>query len=150
MAEETSTNESTGKNTAFIPLTPNQEVIWVETKLYPGTPIYCMGGYLLIEGEVLPRVLRQAVNVVIDKNDALRIKIHEIDGNPYQEFLTGFPYDLEYIDFSTEKEPRQTGVEWMESARTYMFTISNFTMWSSTVGEPLFIVNLSPKPITTL
>ena len=97
----------------LIPLSSNQEVIWLEQKLYPGGPLYNIGGYLTINGPIHPGILNQAVHRVIANNDALRIKIHEKDGQAYQEFLTQLSYNLEFKDFSHQNHPHQACMHWM-------------------------------------
>ncbi len=99
----------------YVPLTPNQEVIWFEQKLFPKTPIYNIGGSLLIKGKIDPELFNKALNIVIHQNDALRIVIREKDGKPCQEFLPHLQYQTDFIDLSHKKAPRQSCLERMQT-----------------------------------
>ncbi|MCP5053621.1 MAG: amino acid adenylation domain-containing protein [bacterium] len=111
-------------NASFFPLTLNQEAIWFEQKLYPGSPMYNAGGYITIKGPVQWDRLKKAVGIVVDKNDALRIKLHEIDGKPYQEFLPPFPYSPEFKDFSPGPDPNRDCMEWMKDQLVIPFDLT--------------------------
>jgi len=88
------------QNCEYYPLTHPQRGIWYTEKLYPGTSIGVIAATLKIYGNVDYALLEKALNYVIEKNDAFRTKIVEIDGNPCQ-FITPYQYrKIELVDFS--------------------------------------------------
>ncbi len=88
------------QNYEYYPLTHPQKGIWYTEKLYPNTSIGIIAATLKIQGDVDYDLLEKAINYAIKKNDTFRIKIVEIEGNPYQ-FITPFKYQsIELVDFS--------------------------------------------------
>ncbi|MCP5047928.1 MAG: hypothetical protein GY940_12200 [bacterium] len=102
-------------NNSRLPLTLNQQSIWYEQKLYPGSPLYNTGGYIRVKGPVQLEPFNEAVGSVIAKNDALRLIFHEIDGKPFQQFLEPQAFDdcAEFKDFSGQPDPHHSCVQWM-------------------------------------
>ena len=63
-------------------LTQSQFLIWLGQKLNVDSPLYNMVHTFTINGEISPAIFRQAFQTLIDKSDALRTVIEEIDGTP--------------------------------------------------------------------
>ncbi|MFA6308744.1 MAG: amino acid adenylation domain-containing protein [Clostridia bacterium] len=82
------------------PLTQAQLAIWQTEKVYPGTGFGNIPGIVRIK-EPIDRVqLERAINLVIQNNDGMRIKINEENGLPSQ-FISKYKYEnFDYMDFS--------------------------------------------------
>lgn len=88
------------QNFEYYPLTHPQKGIWYTEKLYPGTSIGIIAATLKIHGDIDYSSLEKAINLLIKKNDAIRIRITEKDNSPYQ-YITDFKYiKLDFNDFS--------------------------------------------------
>ncbi len=95
------------------PLTSSQRDIWLDQVVHPDIPLYNIGGYLRIDGEIDRDVFKQAVVQVVNKNDSLRIVFHENDSKPVQEFCLEVPFNFPFIDFSGEENSFEKAVDWM-------------------------------------
>ena len=81
-------------------LTHPQKRVWFTEKLHPGTGMWNVSGTLKLKGRIDYEALRQAVNIFIRENDAMRLRIGVEEGNPYQ-YLSDFkPVKIDYLDFS--------------------------------------------------
>jgi amino acid adenylation domain-containing protein len=86
----------------FYPLTHPQKGIWYTEKLYQGTSIGIIAATLKIHGNINYDFLDKAINLAIEKNDALRINIVEKNGEPFQYVLPYKYRKIELIDFSND------------------------------------------------
>lgn len=83
-------------------LTHSQKGIWYTEMLYPGTSIDNIAGTLKINGEIDYKLLEKAILTFIEKNDALKFRFSEIDGEPYQ-YLSEEKYtSIDFLDFSQQ------------------------------------------------
>jgi amino acid adenylation domain-containing protein/thioester reductase-like protein len=76
------------------PLTIPQQNIWNLQQYYPGTSIANVGGMIRFASAYDYPALNRAVNLLIENNDALRLRFAEENGQPYQ-IVT--PYQPEQI-----------------------------------------------------
>ncbi len=82
------------------PLTHPQQRIWYSEKLHPGTGMWNNAGTIKVKGSLDIGLLERAVNHAIRYNEALRICITQVDGEPFQ-YVRDFEYTrLDVIDFS--------------------------------------------------
>lgn len=87
-------------NTVYYPLTNPQMGIYYTEKLYPGTSIGNVAATLKIKENLDFDILEQAINELIKNNDALRIKIREIDNEVFQ-YISQYEYKkIDLFDFS--------------------------------------------------
>ncbi len=92
------------QNCEYYPLTHPQRGIWYTEKLYPGTSIGIIAATLKIHGNVDYAILEKAVNLLIEKNDAIRFRITERDNEPYQ-YVEPYKYqNLDFVDFSNRSD----------------------------------------------
>ena len=77
-----------------------QKGIWNIEKLYPNTSICNLSGTLKIESKLDLNKLNKAFNYVIKKNDALRIRISEVNGVPKQYIVPYIYQKIDIFDFS--------------------------------------------------
>ena len=96
------------------PLTSYQKDIWLEQCLYPGKPIYNLGGYMDIKGKIDPDIFTKAIDRLIQDNDSFRIRVFEKKGEPYLKILSEIKYDVPFYDFSGREEPDKACLDWMK------------------------------------
>jgi len=88
------------------PLTSAQKSIWVADNLYPGTSQAVLSATAIIREEVDFSLMNEAVNIVIQHNDALRIRLINHNGVPMQYFADYVLRTYEILDFSYEDGER--------------------------------------------
>lgn len=84
----------------YYPLTVAQKSIWYLEKLHPGTSIANIASTLKIKEHVDHRLLGKAINLVIAKNEALRLRFLEKDGVVLQYVAEYRERIIDYFDFS--------------------------------------------------
>ncbi|TGO02960.1 hypothetical protein PN36_15280 [Candidatus Thiomargarita nelsonii] len=98
------------------PLTSPQRQIWFDQMLHAGIPLYNIGGYVKIPGRIDPALFEQAINLLIQKHDALRTILTDTkddDGLPLQTFMNTLSVSVPVQDFSGEDDTEQAALEWM-------------------------------------
>ncbi|WP_238962040.1 non-ribosomal peptide synthetase [Pseudomonas sp. AF32] len=90
------------------PLTAPQLDIWLDQVLHGDSPLYNIGGYARINGAVDASRMRQAIQQVVDRHDALRIQL--VPGSPdhplpRQRFLASVNVPLALHDVSGQADP---------------------------------------------
>ncbi|MDB6444372.1 amino acid adenylation domain-containing protein [Pseudomonas sp. 21TX0197] len=95
------------------PLTAPQLDIWLDQVLHGDSPLYNIGGYARINGAVDASRLRQAIDQVVARHDALRI--HLVPGSaehpmPRQRFLASASVPLALHDVSTQADPQASAL----------------------------------------
>ena len=84
-------------------LTNPQKSIWMIEQFYQNSNINCMGGSIRIYEKVDFDLLIKAYNLFLEKNDGLRLRVVEKDGEPMQ-YIANYVYEnVEIIDI-TKKE----------------------------------------------
>jgi hypothetical protein len=96
------------------PLTSPQREICFDQMLHPSLPLYNVGGYMQIDGAVDPKLFEQAVNLLVQRHDALRTVLVPTSDIPMQTFLENCPVTVPFHDFSGEHDPRQAALTWMQ------------------------------------
>ena len=102
------------KKLKIFPLTHPQKRIWVTEKIYPNTSLHNIGGTVRVKGNVDFGILEQSINILIMKNEALRIRIIEINVEAYQYVSEYTPKKLELFDFSSYQNPEKEFEGWVE------------------------------------
>jgi hypothetical protein len=93
-------------------LTMDQLLFWTGQRIEPGNAMFQMGSLCTIEGPIELSHLRVAFQAVLDSSDALRTVIEERRGVPYQRVLDEVHYELDYVDFSGQLDPRGAAFGW--------------------------------------
>lgn len=88
------------------PLTNAQKSIWVADNLYPGTSQAVLPTTAIIHEEMNFILMNEAINLVIQHNDALRIRLVNHNGTPQQYFADFVHKTYEILDFSYEDGER--------------------------------------------
>ena len=84
----------------YFPLSSPQMGIWYTEKFYPGTSIAGISATERLRAPVDFYLLEQAVNLLIENNDALRIRVCMAEGGPRQ-YVSDYTYrKLEVKDFA--------------------------------------------------
>ena len=104
------------QTTNSYPLSSTQREIWFDQLLHPDIPLYNIGGYLRINGPIDRILFEQALDQVIQENDALRIILQEGENLPSQMVAEHAPFKLDYYDFPWRKQAHQLALKWMKQA----------------------------------
>src|SRR5665647_1662357 len=103
------------------PLTHQQKSIWYMEKLYPDTSIGVVAATLRLQGTIDLNRIESAINLFIERNDAIRFRISEESGEPVQYIE---PYELlsfERYEFSYNEELYR----WDETQSALPFQMTN-------------------------
>ncbi|MDF2544191.1 MAG: thioester reductase [Herbinix sp.] len=88
-------------------LTQPQLGIWETERFYQGTSIGNIGGTLLLKEELDFKLWEKAINNFIELNDACRIRIKIVSGEPFQ-YIADYNYIvLDYVDFTGKTKEDQ-------------------------------------------
>jgi len=111
--------------TSTYPLSSPQRDILFDQILSPNVPLYNVGGYLRIDGAIDPALFEQALNQIIEENEALRLKIREEKALPVQILAENVHVNLKCYDFSDKENPHQQAIEWMEQEFVKPFQLND-------------------------
>ncbi|WP_111979375.1 non-ribosomal peptide synthetase [Algibacillus agarilyticus] len=99
--------------TQYQQLTDAQAGIWFAQLRSPENPIYKTGEYIVIEGTVNTDSLDQAISQAINEVDSLNAQFITTTEGP-RMLVNRQPWQVDHIDFSTEKLPLKKAVSWMQ------------------------------------
>lgn len=77
-----------------------QKTIWYMEKLYKGSGMTNICGTVRFKAKVDFELLYKAINIFVSENDAMRLKILEDNGEPYQYVRDYQEYKPKFVDFS--------------------------------------------------
>ncbi|KMS72083.1 amino acid adenylation protein [Streptomyces viridochromogenes] len=86
------------------PLSPAQRRIWFLEQLHPGTSMYHEPKAIRLDGPLDVEALRQALQSVVDRHEALRTVFRQHDGVPYREVLDRVRLDCSVDDHTGASE----------------------------------------------
>lgn len=115
------------------PLTKGQSLLWIGQELHPETPLYNMVMTYAFEVPIVKTHFRKAFYELQIRYDALRSVIDISDGLPVQIFLDKPFYDLDFLDFSNEQDPKETYTVWEKARITKRFDISRCLLDSALI-----------------
>ncbi|OCT22092.1 non-ribosomal peptide synthetase [Pseudomonas putida] len=90
------------------PLTSAQRDIWLDQLSNGDSPLYTIGGYVELTGDLRPDTLRQALQQLVAANPVLRTELLPgagADGLPVQRFAEHATLALPLLDLSAEADP---------------------------------------------
>ena len=125
------TEIATLQNAQLSELSSPQQVVWLDQVLHPEAAIYNIGLAWQIQGEVDPATLRQAVNLVANGNDALRIVLCERDGMARQHMVDSVDVDVPVIDFSGQDNADARARAYMADAFAQPFDLGQGPLWNT-------------------
>ncbi|MCM3291598.1 amino acid adenylation domain-containing protein [Paenibacillus sp. MER 180] len=83
------------------PLSYAQQGMWFVEKLNLGTPIFNDALISVrLNGELQIEALTKAIQLLIDRQQVLRLRFHEVDHIPYQQYLDEVKFELPIVDLS--------------------------------------------------
>lgn len=94
-------------------LTESQLLMWIEQKLYSRAPLYNVAMTFTIEGALNHSRMQEAFARIVAESDALRTVIEEVQGNPQQRVLPYVPFDVDFVDFTTDGATEDTLEVWL-------------------------------------
>ncbi|MFK4475597.1 NRPS condensation-like uncharacterized protein, partial [Paenibacillus sp. RC73] len=97
------------------PLSSYQKDIWFEQCMYPGKPIYNIGGYVEVKGNLNTAIISQSMQLLIRQNDSLSARFIDKKGEPYLTFLPEADYEVPFHDFSVKENPNSFCINWMKN-----------------------------------
>ena len=101
---------------ALLPLTHPQKRIWYIEQLYPGTTVHHICGTALMPGTVNVERLGRAVELVLSRHTALRIRLTMKEGEVFQSIHPPVPPHIPTFDCRHSRYPEQVLQEWLEQA----------------------------------
>src|SRR6185437_8230886 len=95
-------------------LTTTQAPLWLEQLYLPGKPIANTGLSVTLDGDLDVSTFVEAVRLVVNETDTLRIRLNMDDDSVYQKVVELPDYQIEQIDFSQSSDPVAAADAWIE------------------------------------
>jgi amino acid adenylation domain-containing protein len=96
-------------------LTDGQLGVWHHQRFHPESPIYNVGEYLEIHGDLNVKVFEAALRDVIGRVDAFHLHFYDDEGGVRQYIDKSNDWPLHIVDFSAEADPSAAAEEWMRT-----------------------------------
>ncbi|MGW2168791.1 amino acid adenylation domain-containing protein, partial [Streptomyces nondiastaticus] len=96
-------------------LTEAQLGIWTAQQLHPDNPIYNVGEYMEISGELDVDLFERALRIALSEAESLHV--HFVgDGETLRQYIeVSDDWPFHVVDLSTEPDPRASADEWMRA-----------------------------------
>ena len=91
-------------NVKLYDLTIPQKSIYLTEQYASGTTVNLISGDTFFEEKVNSSLIEKALNIYIQKNDSVRLRICMVDGKPKQYISPYTPYKLKVINVSNKEE----------------------------------------------
>lgn len=85
-------------------LTNPQKNIWNTELFFSNSNLNNICGCVLIEHKIDTKALEKAIQLYVEKNDALRLQIHVMDGKPYQYLENYVPFSIDIVSLKNKQE----------------------------------------------
>ncbi|MGN6316590.1 amino acid adenylation domain-containing protein, partial [Trinickia sp.] len=115
------------------PLTSAQREVWLDQLVHGDAPVYKIGGYVRIDGPVDAALFERAVNLLVEKHDALRAVLapaDETDDTPTQAIAASLPVLVPLHDFSNADDPQAAALAYARRQLAQPFPLNG--------SDPLF------------
>ena len=89
--------------------------IWYAQQLNPGDPVYNMGGYLDIRGDLDVDLFELALRGTMAEAEAAHLRFEATAGRPRQHLARSGDWPLPVIDLSAAADPRAAAAAWMRA-----------------------------------
>ena len=119
-------------------LTTVQAPLWLEQLNLPGKPIANTGLSVTLHGDLDVSTFVEAVRLVVDETDTLRIRLHMERESVYQEVVDLPDYLVEQVDFSQSSDPVAASDAWIEKHLWETIAWDSFPLFQFT------LIKLSP------
>ena len=108
----------TAHHTGF-PLSASQTAIFLDQAIHKATPLYNIGGYVLLAEDVDIAAFTAAFERESDSHDALQLRFGQVDGQ-LRQWVEPTPPVLHLLDVSAEPAPADAALAWLD--RTFQHT----------------------------
>ncbi|ASR47272.1 non-ribosomal peptide synthetase [Paenibacillus kribbensis] len=108
------------------PLSSYQKDIWFEQCMYPEKPIYNIGGYVEIKGNLDTAIMKECLQLLISQNDSLSARFIDKKGEPYLTFLPEVEYEVPLYNFSMKENANSFCIDWMKKEFLKPFQSDSF------------------------
>jgi len=113
----------------YYKLTHTQKRVWNIEKKYPNTPIENIGGVVIIKGEVNIDLLKKAIQIFIKRNDGIRLRFRERDGEVYQYICSYELKKIDYMNFSNFINPQEEFEKWSNYNFRMSFKLEDYDLY---------------------
>ncbi|MEN9868175.1 MAG: hypothetical protein RL748_3765, partial [Pseudomonadota bacterium] len=120
------------------PLSSVQSVIWLDQAMQPGTALYHIGFALQLDGVVDAALLQQAIDIVANQHDSLRMVLRATDTMPQQSVLPQVHIPLQCVDFSGAPDAEAQAQAFLQQQFQTPFQLFDNILWHS------WLVQVSP------
>ncbi|MFB0847085.1 amino acid adenylation domain-containing protein, partial [Paenibacillus oleatilyticus] len=118
------------ENVKRYPLTQPQQRIWYTELLYPNRNASTIILNAKINGAVNIDILKQAIGVVVQRNDSFRIRIACDNGVPWQYIV---PYAEEDLVIGHLEMPQEQAAEWLKRNNVVPFKLLHAPLYQFTI-----------------
>jgi amino acid adenylation domain-containing protein len=106
-----------------VPLSYNQQGLWVLNQLMPGTSLYHTPTAVRLTGALDVEALKKSLNFIVARHDSLRTTFTHTDGTPTQSVATEIRFQMPLLDLSdlpeTEREAEALHILKQETQRLF-------------------------------
>ncbi|WP_342210364.1 non-ribosomal peptide synthase/polyketide synthase [Xenorhabdus stockiae] len=106
-------------------LSSPQQVVWLDQILRPDNTCYNIGSVILIEGELDEALLIQAFKNVVERHDALRLRLIDTQELPLQKIDNTLPVSITVDDFSGYANPEELAEQHFRTTFLRPFDLNN-------------------------
>ncbi|WP_143187463.1 non-ribosomal peptide synthetase, partial [Xenorhabdus eapokensis] len=103
-------------NNITFPLSSPQQVIWLEQCFRPHSACYNLGSVILVEGKLDEVRLISAIEAVIYRHGALRLRLVKTQEVPLQELTDTLPVSVTIHDFSGSADAEEQAEQYIRTA----------------------------------
>jgi hypothetical protein len=89
-----------------LPLSCAQETLWLAEQMTPGTPTYSLPEAWVLQGQVNPTALQDAMAEIVCRHEPLRTVVRCRHGRPEQVVLPEVHLDINHVDLSQVADPQ--------------------------------------------
>jgi hypothetical protein len=100
--------------------------------LHGGIPLYNIGGQVRLPGPLNVERFRQAVNLLLQKHDNLRLQLtknRDENGIPQQTIVMPFNTEVALHDFRAKANPREAAQQWMQQRFIEPFALEGASLF---------------------
>jgi amino acid adenylation domain-containing protein len=109
--------------TKNLQLSSVQQEIWFDQLLLSDLPVYNIGGYIQIDGNVNKKFFQSAIRYVVNTNESFRTVFLTADSKPAQYFQKKLDYLLPILDMSEHDHPENSAMSWMKQKFSTAFQL---------------------------
>lgn len=127
------------------PLTHPQKRIWYIEQLYPDTSVYIIGGLARVTGRLNVRLLVEAINLFVERNQAVRLRLCGQADTVHQYVVEYARFEPDYSDLSACDAPEAVLQEHVAHIFRTPFQLYNhqlfyFALFKLSENETIFLV----------